>query len=306
MHTKSRSEQAGAGAGLLAPAKLNLTLEILARRADGYHELESLVVFAGVGDRLQVEPAPDLTLEVKGPFAGALTGAGEENLVLRAARLLAAFGDVTAGARLRLTKNLPVGAGLGGGSSDAALALRLLNRQWGLSLPDRELANLGLQLGADVPVCLYRRPALMRGIGEELAPAPPLPPLWTVLVNPLKSLATADVYRARQGSFARASAWWRHPPMDAAAAAVHLAARPNDLQVPALRLCPDVAAVLSALERTRGCLLARMSGSGASCFGLYASAGEAEAAATALKSGFPEWWIRATAVLGEGEDDVEL
>ena len=289
----------GQGRALLAPAKLNLTLEILGRRPDGYHELESLVVFAGIGDRLEVGPGSELTLEVTGPFAGELAGSEEDNLVLRAARLLAQAGGVEGGARLKLAKMLPVGAGLGGGSSDAAVTLKALNHLWDLSLPGERLAELALPLGADLPVCLYGRPALMRGLGDQLEPAPPLPPLWVLLVNPRQSLATADVYQARQGPFSAPGIWWRQQPQSAAEAATLLKAKPNDLQVPARKLCPAIQSVLSAIEGTSGCLLARMSGSGASCFGLYGTAKEAEAAAAVLAAAHPAWWIEPAPVLGE-------
>lgn len=287
------------GGAFFAPAKLNLTLEILGRRADGYHELESLVVFAGVGDCLEVEAAEELSLELSGPFAAELARAEGENLVLRAARLLAAHAGVEPKARLRLQKNLPLGAGLGGGSSDAAVTLRALAALWGLSLSPQALASLGLSLGADLPVCLYGRSALMRGIGEKLQAAPPVPPLWVVLLNPGESLNTASVYRARRGPFSSGGEWWSRLPQDAAEVASLLAAKRNDLEAPASRLCPSIGSLLSRLAETPGCLLARMSGSGPSCFGLYGSEKEARAAAAQLAKHRPDWWVAAAPLLQE-------
>ena len=292
----------GQSQSLLAPAKINLTLQILGRRPDGYHELESLVAFAGTGDRLLVEPAEELIFEVTGPFAGQLAHATGDNLVLAATRLLAQAAGIQPRVRLQLTKNLPVGAGLGGGSADAAAVLQALRALWGLSFSPDFLASLALPLGADLPVCLYGRPALMRGIGARLTPAPPLPPLWLVLVNPGESLATGCVYQARQGPFSRPSDWWSCELPDAATAARLLRAKPNDLQAPACGLCPSIGLVLAALEKSPACLLARMSGSGASCFGLYGREEEAQAAAARLAADHPDWWVVAAPLLHLGSD----
>lgn len=289
------------GEVVAAPAKLNLSLAVLGRRPDGYHELESLVVFAGYGDCLEAQPAERLSLRLEGPFAAALAEAEGDNLVLRAARLLAEAAGLRAGARLLLSKRLPVAAGLGGGSADAAAALRAASRLWGLHLSEAELQGLGAALGADVPVCLYGRPALLRGLGERLEPAPPLPPAWLVLVNPGDALLTATVFRARSGAFSAPAAWWRDRPADAAALADRLAGQGNDLQAAARQLCPAIDAVLAALAGTAGCLLGRMTGSGATCFGLYGEAAEAEAAAAALAAAHPGWWVRAAPLLLDGE-----
>jgi 4-diphosphocytidyl-2-C-methyl-D-erythritol kinase len=272
-----------------APAKVNLALHVLGRREDGYHLLDSLVVFAGVGDRLLAEPARSLSLTVAGPFAGALA-AERDNLVLRAARALADAAGVAAGARLVLEKHLPVASGIGGGSADAAAALRLLARLWGCSPASRELA---LALGADVPVCLAGRPARMGGVGEALARVPALPRCGLVLVNPGVPVATPAVFRARSGAFS--------PPLDlppgwadAAALAADLARWGNDLELPALTLQPAIGDVLAALRAVPGCLLARMSGSGATCFGLFAAPEHAVQAAAGLHS--PGWWVWGGAV----------
>lgn len=269
-----------------APAKVNLFLHVTGRRADGYHLLDSLVVFAGVADTLHAGAAESLNLTLTGPFASALAPE-PDNLVLRAARALAEAAGVRTGAALVLTKNLPVASGVGGGSADAAAALRLLASRWGIGAGAADLSAVAARLGADVPVCLDARPARMAGAGEALAPAPALPPCGMALLNPGVPVATAEVFRRRSGSFsppADLPAGWA----DAAAMAADLARLRNDLEPPAIALCPSVGAALAALQAVPGCLLARMSGSGATCFGLFATQPEAEAAAVALRR--PGWW----------------
>ena len=280
-------------------AKVNLTLHILGRRPDGYHELESLVVFAGIGDRLTFAPADDLTLALEGPFAqdlgDSLAGA-PDNLILRAAADLRAAHNVTAGAAITLTKNLPVAAGIGGGSADAAAALRGLAELWGRPQAPRDLLPLAAPLGADVPVCLSSRPQFMTGIGEILRPLENLPPAALLLVNPRIGLSTAAVFAARNGAFTPRQdlpAGW--PDLDAFAA--WLKAQGNDLEAPARALQPLVGAVLDAIAAQPGCRLARMSGSGATCFGLFADLAEAEAAATALQAAQPGWWCAAAPLI---------
>ncbi|MBP0465213.1 4-(cytidine 5'-diphospho)-2-C-methyl-D-erythritol kinase [Roseomonas sp. PWR1] len=266
-----------------APAKVNLHLHVTGRRPDGYHLLDSLVVFAGVGDVVRARAGEGFA--VAGPEAGALAAEGD-NLVLRAARALAQAAGVSAPVGLALDKHLPVASGIGGGSADAAAALRLLNRLWGLGWPEERLAALALPLGADVPACVASRPCRMGGIGEALAPAPRLPAFGLVLVNPRVALATPAVFRARDGDFsapAALPAGWA----DAAALARDLGALRNDLEAPAIGLCPPVAEVLDALRALPGCLLARMSGSGATCFGLFAQAAGAAEAAGRLPAA---WW----------------
>jgi 4-diphosphocytidyl-2-C-methyl-D-erythritol kinase len=269
-----------------APAKVNLYLHVTGRRADRYHLLDSLVAFAEVGDLLHAEPADSLSLRVEGPFAPALAGE-PDNLVLRAARALAAEAGVTAGARLVLEKRLPVASGIGGGSADAAAALRVLCRLWRLAPPPGVLARLAASLGADVPVCLAGRTARMGGIGERLEPAPPLPPCGVLLVNPGIAVATAEVFRVRRGAWSEPATL---PPAwdDAAGMAADLAKLRNDLERPAVGLWPAIGDVLAALVATPGCLLARMSGSGATCFALYADAAAARQAAGRIQE--PGWW----------------
>lgn len=267
-----------------APAKINLALHVTGRRADGYHLLDSLVAFAGVGDVVTAEPAGGLSLAVTGPEAAGLSS-GDDNLVLRAAR---AF-DAPGGARLVLEKHLPQASGIGGGSADAAAALRVLAGLWGRALPDPARV---LVLGADVPVCLAGRTTRMGGIGEVLAKAPHLPPVHAVLCNPRQPLETPAVFAALQRR--------DNPPLpdlpgwrDAVELAGWLGTTRNDLEAAAIAAAPVVARVLDALAAQEGCLLARMSGSGATCFGLFAGAQGAEAAARRIARAEPGWWLRA-------------
>jgi 4-diphosphocytidyl-2-C-methyl-D-erythritol kinase len=279
-----------------APAKVNLTLHVLGRRPDGYHEIESLVAFAGVGDRLTFQPGERLELAVVGP-TGAAAGATVDNLVLKAAGELAARVEGLRVGRFLLDKELPVAAGLGGGSSDAAAALRLLTQANGLSLQDDRVRAAAQATGADVPVCLEPKARMMRGIGEILSDPMTLPELPAVLINPGVAVPTKDVFAAL------AAPALAGPPQpdefiaietDAASLVPLLAARRNDLQTPAIKMQPVIADVLRALERSANCLLARMSGSGATCFGLFGSAGTAEEAVRRIESAHPTWWVRAT------------
>ena len=266
---------------VLAPAKINLTLHVTGQRADGYHLLDSLVVFADLGDRLVLRPAARPALTVTGPMATGVP-VGADNLVLRAA---AAMGVTL---EIGLEKHLPAAAGIGGGSSDAAAVLRgAVALVPGLELP----ADAGLSLGADVPVCLLARAARMRGIGEDVMPVEGLPGLHGVLVNPGVAVSTGVIFRtlARKDNAPMPDDLprWR----DAADLAAWLAGQRNDMQDAAVAAVPVVGAVIAALAGTEGCLLARMSGSGATCFGLYADAAAADAAAVALTR--PGWWVRA-------------
>ncbi len=277
-----------------APAKINLTLEVLGRRPDGYHELESLVAFAQQGDRLELEPG-ELGLRVEGPFAAA-AGAGDDNLVLKAARALASRIDGLAMGRFSLSKRLPVAAGMGGGSSDAAAALRLLARANGIGLADPRLAAAARATGADVPVCLDPKPRMMCGVGERLSAPLALPPLPAVLVNPGVQVATAQVFAVLRAPAYDGSRAPGHGPIpdDPKGLVAFLHDRRNDLEAVALRVAPAIAAVLAALRGQPGCELARMSGSGATCFGLFATSGAAAAAARAVAATHPEWWVEAT------------
>jgi 4-diphosphocytidyl-2-C-methyl-D-erythritol kinase len=279
-----------------APAKVNLTLHVLGRRADGYHEIDSLVAFADIGDRLTFRPGERLELAVSGP-TGAAAGASEDNLVLKAARALAGRVEGLRLGRFLLDKQLPVAAGLGGGSSDAAAALRLLAQANGLPLQDARLYAAAQATGADVPVCLDPSARMMRGIGEILSDPTTLPELPAVLINPGVAVPTKDVFAALA---APALIGPLQPDefiaidTDAASLVPLLAARRNDLQAPAIKMQPVIADVLRALERSANCLLARMSGSGATCFGLFGSSGTAEEAARRMQAAHAYWWVRAT------------
>ena len=290
-----------------APAKINLTLRVLGRRADGYHELESLVAFAGVGDALTFAPGGALTLAVSGPTAQAV-GDNADNLVLKAARALAErIAGLTLGS-FALSKRLPVAAGLGGGSADAAAALRLLARANGVALDDPRLMQAAQATGSDVPVCLDPKPRLMRGVGDVLSAQLDLPRLFAVLVNPGVAVSTRDVFAALNLASPAASGgassptplvsegWGGEPTAFVAA----LAKDRNDLEAPAIELEPAIANVLAVLQALPDCRLARMSGSGATCFGLFPTNAAAAAAARTLRVGYPQWWVRAT-VLGSGQ-----
>jgi len=276
----------------LARAKVNLWLNVVGRRADGYHLLDSLVAFTDLADTLEVGPSNGLSLALEGPEAGGIAGE-TDNLVLRAARRLADRAGVSPRAALRLTKRIPVAAGLGGGSADAAATLRALVELWRVAMPEEELFDLAAELGADVPMCLAGRAALASGVGEILRPAPPLPPCAILLVNPGTPLATSDVFAARRGAFSVArpvpSSW-----PDLAALVGALSARGNDLTDAAISLCPAIADVLDALRRTDDARYAAMSGSGATCFALYDTVEAAARAATHLPAG---WWRHAGLVV---------
>ena len=279
-----------------APAKVNLTLHVLGRRADGYHEIESLAAFAGVGDRLTLVPGGPLELIVRGPTAAA-AGASSDNLVLKAARALAGQVPTLRLGRFELDKELPIAAGLGGGSSDAAAALRLLARHNDLPVGDARLQAAARATGADVPVCLDPRTRMMHGIGEILSDPIDLPELPAVLVNPGVAVPTKDVF-ATLGAPTLTSPVQRDDFIainaDAASLISILSARRNDMEIPAITIQAVVADVLAALQASPGCLLARMSGSGATCFGLYGSAGAANDAAHRMRKSHAGWWVRST------------
>jgi 4-diphosphocytidyl-2-C-methyl-D-erythritol kinase len=275
-----------------APAKLNLCLRITGRRPDGYHELDSCVVFTAWADRLTIVPDDGLTLELTGPFAPALVGQ-VDNLVLRAAQRLAAHAGRIPDGRLILDKRIPVSAGLGGGSADAAATLRGLNRVWDLGLSTSELLAIALELGADVPVCLLGRSARMQGIGERLEPLE-LPALDLVLANPRRAVSTASAF-AGLGPIGAMHRSDGPPPTSRSDLLDWLRGCPNDLETPARRLVPMIDRVLEALGQQPGCRLARMTGSGATCFGVFDDPGTAARAAAAVRRAHPEWWVVSTA-----------
>ena len=282
-----------------APAKINLTLHVCGRRADNYHLLDSLVVFAGVGDRITVSASDTLSLTIGGPFGAALASE-PHNLVLRAARLLTAKHDIKHGAEIYLEKNLPVASGIGGGSADAAATLIACGRLWNvdpLALSDSEIAA---QLGADVPVCLRGVPAFMSGIGDIVEPARGLPNAWLVLANPGEPLATKAVFGALNGRF---SAPMNRAPFEGLGHAADLAevlrTYGNDLMAPARELLPSVGTVLDTLAQSPGCLLARLSGSGPTCFGVFPDAASAQKAAGDIAGRYKSWWVAPASILGQ-------
>ena len=274
-----------------APAKINLYLHVTGRRPDGYHELDSWVVFSSIGDTVEVRRADQLSLTVDGPFADEIP-ATDDNLACRAARGLADALGKSANVAIRLTKVLPVASGVGGGSADAAAVLRSLLRLWDVNPEPALLATVAQRIGADVPACVRSRSCFMGGIGERLEPAPSVAGYPMVLANPGVAVPTAPVFKAREGRFSaqdRPSA----EPSGPAALADLLMSRKNDLSAPACRLFPAVAEVESALRDLPGCLLARMSGSGGTCFGIFDAAGSADAGARTLRDRHPQWWATA-------------
>jgi 4-diphosphocytidyl-2-C-methyl-D-erythritol kinase len=282
-----------------APAKVNLTLSVLGRRPDGYHDLESLVAFAGTGDELTLTPDGELALTVSGPSAAA-AGEAADNLVVKAALALAARVPELRLGTFHLDKRLPVAAGLGGGSADAAAALRLLARANGIAVYDVRLFEAARAAGADVPVCLDPRPRLMRGIGDVLSAPLALPPLPAVLVNPGVAVATKSVF-VRWSPAAEPAAFDLTKfgaDLSRDECLQLLALYGNDLEAPAIALEPAIAEVLAALRALPGCRLARMSGSGATCFALFAAATAAIEGAQTLAVGHPHWWVRATSLGG--------
>ncbi|WP_377846342.1 4-(cytidine 5'-diphospho)-2-C-methyl-D-erythritol kinase [Bosea sp. UC22_33] len=280
-----------------ARAKVNLDLRVLGRRADGYHALESLVAFAGVGDMLSLDPGADLSLTLAGPRSEGLT-ADDGNLVLRAARALAAARPGLRLGRFHLVKRLPVASGIGGGSADAAAALRLLARLNGIAASDPVLREVAAQVGADVPVCLDSRARLMAGIGEKLGPVLRLPPLFAVLANPGVGVETVAVFRALGLKAGEAASEARVENVVAPASAAkllgYLTSTTNDLAAPAQRVAPVIGDVLERLAGLPGCRLARMSGSGATCFALFDDCTASAAAAKALQRDRPSWWVKPT------------
>lgn len=290
----------GMGARYRARAKINLHLHVVGRRADGFHLLDSLAVFADLGDELRVAEARDLRLTVDGPFAPALEGESD-NLVLRAARALAAHVGHPPAAAIHLTKNLPIASGIGGGSSDAATILIALSRLWRLDLGLPILSEIGLTLGADLPICLAAGPRLMGGIGEVLSDSPKLPAAALLLVNPGIAVPTPAVFKARVGAFS-APMRWPATIADAKALAIILKSAANDLTQPAIAVAPVVGEVLQAIETLPECLLARLSGSGGTCFGLFAMPGQAAKAAELLSALRPSWWVRAAPMLAQDRD----
>lgn len=283
---------------MLAPAKVNLFLHVAGRREDGYHLLDSLVAFADIGDALRIDPAPEFSFSVQGIFAPAFhakereSGPDSANLAVRAVHALAKASGNMPAFHLSLTKNIPLGAGLGGGSSDAGAVLWALVRAWNISPQAPYLPDIALSLGADVPVCVGCRPVRLRGVGEVLDPVPEIPEIPAVLVWPGRPCATAEVFRGFSGSF-RDEVVLPESFGGVEALIAFLQGCGNDLTPDAARIVPEVSEALESLGAEPGCLLARMSGSGSSCFGLFADEAAALSAAESLARARPSWWVRA-------------
>ncbi len=281
-----------------APAKINLYLHVGPVRGDGLHEIQSLFVFTEDGDMVTAEDAPDFSLKVGGPFAGAIADLpAQENLVLKAATLLRDELGVANSAAIVLEKNLPVAAGIGGGSADAAAALRALSKLWRLDIDEQALAALAFRLGADVPACLSGAPVHVSGAGEELAPGPLLPPIWACLVNPRIEMPTGPIFR----DFDAVHSSPILPPLPImdetshAALAAFIENTGNDLQPLAERRAPVIAEIVAMLAGADGALAARMSGSGATCFGLFETKAAAHNAAEAAQR--QGWWAMASPLI---------
>jgi 4-diphosphocytidyl-2-C-methyl-D-erythritol kinase len=280
---------------VFAPAKINLSLHVVGKRPDGYHELESLVVFAGVGDTLHFAPADQLTLSVEGLNAETL--GGDDNLVLKAAHAFTGRTGQQIGASIRLEKRLLMAAGLGGGSADAAAALRGFAKLYPKAATAEQLLDIAADVGSDVPVCLQSRPAMMLGRGERVEPlATALPLLHILLVNPRVAVSTAEAYAGVKTYSAKGSAPQAFDLSGVEPLVRYLRTTRNDLEKPARAIAPIIADALDELARMPGILLSRMSGSGATCFGIFESAFEAEMAATAISHSHPDWWVVPTVV----------
>lgn len=276
-----------------APAKVNLFLHVTGRRDDGYHLLDSLVAFADVGDRVTVSDAPVLSLSHAGPFADDLPRPAQNLIVKAATALRDAFG-IDAGVAITLEKNLPVASGIGGGSADAAAAIRGMCRLWDIRMDDPRVGEVALSLGADVPVCVSGGTCIMRGIGEDLHPVRGVGPFAAVLVNPGLDVPTPAVFKARKGWFSNAVDWPDQIMPDDVIA--RLQGAHNDLEPPAIELEPGIGGVLTAISETPGVRFSRMSGSGATCFGLYEDGEVARAAAAQLKTAHQGWWAVAATI----------
>lgn len=282
-----------------APAKINLALHVTHRREDGYHDLESLIVFADIFDDLEASLADADSLVISGPFSGGL-GAGPSNLVLRAvAAFRARWPDLSPpGLSLHLVKNLPVAAGIGGGSADAAAALRIMAALAPEPVPVSDLTDLATGLGADVPACLLSRPLVARGVGEILSPLPQFPHLHVTLVNPGVAVATADVFRRLRAHDNYPLPALPSPLTRPAQLGLWLNETRNDLEPPAVKLVPEIGVLIDELAATQGCMLARMSGSGATVFGLFGSEGQAHEAASEMRRMHPDYWVGSAPLLG--------
>ncbi len=274
------------------PAKVNLFLSVCGRREDGYHLLESLVGFTEFGDRMSVRLADDVTVSVEGPFATDLLSVSDTNLVLVAASALKEEAGIDLGAKIKLEKNIPVSAGIGGGSADAAGTLRTLAELWQLKYDAQRLAQVGRVIGSDIPVCVYSVPAIVEGAGEKVTPQKPLPACGVVLVNAGERVSTKSVFLARTGTYTKSFPW---PEINSFEQLVfELSLRKNDLSETAVKLSPLIYDVLTTLSETRDCAYFQMSGSGGTCFGLYPTQKLAVDAVHSISERNPDWWCIST------------
>ncbi|MCX7120803.1 MAG: 4-(cytidine 5'-diphospho)-2-C-methyl-D-erythritol kinase [Gammaproteobacteria bacterium] len=278
---------------IIAPAKLNLYLHITGRRDDGYHLLESVFVFTQFGDVITISESDVLSLKIDGPFKSTLLNESiENNLAYRAAQLLQRKYTVSRGAEIQLTKNIPIGAGLGGGSSDAASVLKGLNQFWGLNITEKTLMQLGLSLGADVPACIAAAPALVSGIGENITPVDlSFMPSFVLLVNPYQPLSTQTVfqyYKKNNAAFSPASQ--KEINLDT------VLTNHNDLEAAAITLQPTIQIILDNLKAQAHCALARMSGSGPTCFALFYDIASAKSAEKTIQGLLPNYWVQLTSL----------
>ncbi len=275
---------------VFAPAKINLYLHVTGKRDDGYHLLDSLFCFASIGDDILVEKSDELGFNVSGEFADELKDCAN-NSIIKAATLLKDKYQIKAGAKISLKKNLPIASGIGGGSADAAATLLALKDLWELDIKVKDLEDIALKIGADVPACLYRDALQVSGIGEEIVQLEAMPETHILLVNPLKCVSTPAVFKNRYESFSYAMPF-TNLPNNIKSLVGELKLRANDLYLPALLVEPEVKTVVELISTTKGCLLARMSGSGATCFGLYKNGADAQAALEAIKAKKPHWWAK--------------
>lgn len=285
---------------LRAPAKVNLYLHITGKREDGYHLVDSLVSFTDFGDQVTVSEADELTLTASGHYADGMP-MDDSNLVLRMARSLQEEAGITKGAKIHIDKEIPVSAGVGGGSTDAAAAANALVKLWGVDIPLQRLCEIGFKLGVDMPVCLNRKTVFVDGLGEQMTAAEPIPENGLLLVNPRVTLSTPSVFARRKGGFSPTDDFIGTRAKDAKHLAKLLADRENDLTDPASALVPVVREVIREIGNLDGCLLSRMSGSGATCWGLFETEAAAAAAMEQLKSRQPDWWMRVSHLTSDAE-----
>lgn len=284
-----------------APAKLNLTLHVTGRRADGYHLLNSLMVLTDIEDVIEIQPSPVLKFHMAGQTSAALAHENDDNIVVKAAKMVAEAAGVSPDIAISLEKNIPVGAGLGGGSADAGAMLRLLKAYWQPDISESKWNEIALSLGADVPFCYHNHAALIEGIGEKVTSVPEINSIWAVLINPCKPLSTQQVFARGVEQFTSPNVL---PPLEWSNEAEfieYLNATKNDLEVPAIALMPEISNILDVLEQQDKMLLARMSGSGATCYGLFDDLEVAKEAEKNIKAANSDWWVKLTALRSRKE-----